>query len=122
MKPQYESAIFPQTPEQEELAAASVEARREGSARPVYTKVRPASAEPEAARRFWDAEWYHQKYNKKNAWRTAALAAFAALSLLPPGTLPGQLAVRQGLFYLAVASLVPQLMGSVFDRVLRALE
>ena len=58
---QYRSAIFPQTPEQAEVAAR-VKARIDASGkwtRPITTSIEPASA-------WYSAEKYHQDYLQKN--------------------------------------------------------
>ena len=58
---QYRSAIFPQTPEQKEIAE-KVKARVEASGkwkRPITTTIEPAST-------WYSAEAYHQDYLRKN--------------------------------------------------------
>lgn len=58
---QYRSAIFPQTPEQRDIAARVIE--RVGASgrwkRPITTTIEPAS-------QWYDAEAYHQDYLRKN--------------------------------------------------------
>ena len=59
--PQYRSAIFFHTPEQEQAALASIQRlEHEGRFRaPIVTEVVPAST-------FWPAEEYHQQYLVKH--------------------------------------------------------
>ena len=64
-KTQYQSAVWPQTPEQERAVLALIARVEESSGRPVMTRV-------EAPTEWWDAEWYHQQYNTKNKLRLAA--------------------------------------------------
>jgi peptide-methionine (S)-S-oxide reductase len=58
---QYRSAIFFQTPEQEEAAIASKESREKSGRykRPIVTEINPAST-------FYRAEEYHQRYLEKH--------------------------------------------------------
>lgn len=57
--PQYRSAIFFHTPEQESAARASLESEQERYGNPIVTEIMPA---PE----FYRAEEYHQRYHEKN--------------------------------------------------------
>lgn len=55
---QYRSAIFYHTPEQQQSAIASKEARQANSRKPIVTFIEPAAD-------FWRAEEYHQQYLEK---------------------------------------------------------
>lgn len=63
--PQYRSAIFYHTPEQEAAArAAKANLERSGRfTRPIVTEIVPAST-------FYPAEEYHQRYYEKRGWGT----------------------------------------------------
>ncbi|RMG48830.1 MAG: peptide-methionine (S)-S-oxide reductase [Acidobacteria bacterium] len=63
--PQYRSAIFYHTPEQEAAArAAKATLERSGRfTRPIVTEIVPAST-------FYPAEEYHQRYYEKRGWST----------------------------------------------------
>lgn len=63
--PQYRSAIFYHTPEQEAAArAAKANLERSGRfTRPIVTEIVPAST-------FYPAEEYHQRYYEKRGWST----------------------------------------------------
>lgn len=115
-KTQYQSAVFPTTDEQREVAESFLERKRAESPRPIFSEVR--AGEGDARTKWWDAEWYHQNYNNKNKIRLAALVAYAALSLVPEGSFPMHLALRQAIFYGVAASMLPQLLGGWFDRIL----
>jgi len=52
---QYRSSVFVHTPEQEQVARASLASVQERFGRPIVTEVVPAST-------FWPAEAYHQRY------------------------------------------------------------
>lgn len=55
---QYRSAIFFHSPEQEQIARASIAEAQKSCKRPIVTQIVPA---PE----FWEAEDYHQQYLEK---------------------------------------------------------
>jgi len=107
---QYKSAIWPQTREQAEIAAAVIASKEEKSVLPIMTDV-------EEPKEFYKAEWYHQNYKLKNNIRWALFAAYFAVSYLPAGSVPYQTLLVQGLGAVLFASYLPQLL-SVFEKFL----
>jgi len=65
---QYRSAIFHHTPEQQEVARASLEAREASGKhrRPIVTEITAATT-------FWPAEEYHQRYLEKRGLDTCGM-------------------------------------------------
>jgi peptide-methionine (S)-S-oxide reductase len=63
---QYRSAIYYQTPEQEEAARGSKQRLQSGTSKEVVTEITPAS-------KFWPAEEYHQRYLEKRGLATCAI-------------------------------------------------
>lgn len=57
--PQYASAIFCQTAEQEDIAQAHIQKNQARFSAPIVTKVLPAAT-------FWPAEAYHDKFFERN--------------------------------------------------------
>lgn len=55
---QYRSVVFTRTPEQEQIARASLGEYQARFARPIVTEVTPAST-------FWPAEEYHQRFTER---------------------------------------------------------
>jgi len=105
---QYKSAIWPQTREQAEIAAAVIASKEAESARPILTEV-------EAPREFHKAEWYHQNYRFKNRIRLAFFAVFLVVTYMPAGSVPHQTVLSRGLGAALFATYLPQLF-SLFQR------
>jgi peptide-methionine (S)-S-oxide reductase len=63
---QYRSAIFTESPEQEETARASLERAQERFSKPIATQIVPSET-------FWPAEEYHQQYLVKNGRASCAI-------------------------------------------------
>lgn len=104
-KAQYKSAIYPTSEAQAERAAELVEERR-SQGKFVVTEVQAP------AQQFWEAEMYHQNYNKVQNVRFGALFLVFALDFLQP-SVPGFPAetVRSFLYGCVVLSLVPQFLS-----------
>jgi peptide-methionine (S)-S-oxide reductase len=69
---QYRSAIFPETPEQEEEARYAIQRAQVDQPRPVVTTIEPFS-------RWWPAEGYHQDY-----WETSGRSNPYCMAVIPP--------------------------------------
>ena len=69
---QYRSAIFPESPEQEQEARAGIERAQADQTKPIVTTIEPWS-------RWWPAEGYHQDY-----WETSGRSNPYCMAVIPP--------------------------------------
>ena len=69
---QYRSAIFPESPEQEQQARAAIERAQADQAKPIVTTIEPFD-------RWWPAETYHQDY-----WDTSGRSNPYCMAVIPP--------------------------------------
>jgi peptide-methionine (S)-S-oxide reductase len=69
---QYRSAIFPESPEQEQAARAGIERAQADQAKRIVTTIEPWS-------RWWPAETYHQDY-----WETSGRSNPYCMAVIPP--------------------------------------
>ena len=110
MTTQYQSAVWPQNAAQKDAVLRALDAAEAARGRPVYTKVEPP-------KQFFNAEWYHRQYNKKNKLRLAAAAGVFLLNNAPHGSFPGQEQLKTVLGGAVFLSLLPQLVAP-FDKIL----
>lgn len=108
---QYRSAIFPTTEKQAQLAQEVVAKKVEN----LPMKFVATDIE-KPAQKFWEAEMYHQNYNRTQKFRFAGLALVILLGMLDQRTPYVSLAM-QALQISLVLSLVPQLVEPVIQQI-----
>lgn len=110
---QYRSAIFPTTEKQAQQAQEVVANKVES----LPMKFVATDIE-KPAQQFWEAEMYHQNYNRTQKFRFAGLALVILLGMVDQRT-PYVSMAMQGLQFGLVLSLVPQVLEGAMQQITR---